>query len=74
MTIAKKRNGLGLQMKTIKGESGIYLFMKTPGGSYHVFLEVEAKQAAKDCGASVKRSADDNRNTRQMCKEIWDKN
>lgn len=74
MTISKKRFGVKLQIKTIEGESGTYIFMKTPGGSYHTFLEVEAKQAARDCGASEKRSGDDRKNTRQMCKEVWDKN
>ena len=74
MTISKKRRGVNLQIKTIQGKLGTYIFMKTRGGSYHTFLEVEAKKAARDCGASKKPSGDDSRNTRQMCKEVWDKN
>lgn len=74
MTISKKRCGVKLQIKTIQGESGTYIFMKTTGGSYHTFLEVEAKQAARDCGANEKRYGNDMKNTRQMCREVWDKN
>ena len=47
--------------------------MKTPKGSYHVFIEVEAKQAARDCRAKPKRSNGKPKTTRSMCKEIWDK-
>ena len=35
-------------------------------GFYHTLLEVAAKDAARDCGAT---GAGD---TRQMCKEVWD--
>ncbi len=64
MKISKKRAGFNLQMKTVNGQKGTYLFFKTPNGSYHTFLEVAAKDAAKDCGATG------NGNTRQLCKEI----
>ncbi len=60
-------------MKTIPGKVGNYLFFKTADGSYHTFLEVEAKTAARDCGARDKRSNDEAKNTREMCKEVWDK-
>ena len=65
MKISKKRKGFNLQMKTVEGRNGTYLFFKTPDGAYHTFLEVAAKDAAKDCGA-----VNGNKNTRQLCKEV----
>ena len=62
--VVKKRAGFELQLKTLKGERGNYLFIKTPRGGYHAFLEIATKEAARDCGASGKG------NTRQLCKEI----
>jgi len=64
MKITKKRRGYGLQIRTIRGSKGRYLFFKTPNGSYHAFLEIAAKDAAKDCGARGSG------NTRQLCREI----
>jgi hypothetical protein len=64
MKIIKKRRGFSLQIKTVDSPNGKYLFYKTPNGSYHVFIEVAAKEAAKDCGARGQG------NTRQLCKEI----
>ena len=64
MKIIKKRKRFSLQMKTIDSPNGKYLFYKTPNGSYHAFIEVAAKEAAKDCG--TRRTG----NTRQLCKEV----
>lgn len=64
MKVTKKRKGYGLQMKSINSPKGNYLFFKTPFGSYHAFLEVAAKDAAKDCGATGTGNA------RQLCKEV----
>lgn len=64
MKTIKKRKGLSLQMKTVDSPNGRYLFYKTPNGSYHAFIEVAAKEAAKDCGARGQG------NTRQLCEEI----
>lgn len=64
MKISKKRKGFNLQMKTVKGKEGTYLFFKSHDGAYHAFIEVAAKDAAKDCGAKG------DKNTRQLCKEI----
>ena len=66
MKVTKKREGYGLQSKSIKGGKGNYLFFKSPNGSYHAFLEVAAKEAARDCGARG------GGNTRQLCKRIWE--
>ena len=55
-------------MKTFRGRGGeSYLVFKTKDGGYHVFLEVEAKQAAGECEA-LKEG-----NTRQMWADIWNR-
>jgi len=50
MKISKKRKGFGLEVKTIVGSKGTYLFFHERNGAYHTFLEVAAKDAARDCG------------------------
>ena len=61
----KKRAGYELQIATKDSPSGRYLFLKSPNGSYHTFLEVAAKHAAVECGAKGR-----GKNTRQLCKEV----
>ena len=68
MAITKKKRGYGLELKTIDGKSGTYLFFRAKNGDYHAFLEVEAKDAARECGAQSEGT------TQQMCKEVWDNN
>jgi len=64
--LKEKRQGSGLGMKIFTGKDGnSYLVFRTLEGSYHAFIEVEAKQAARECGATQER------NTRQMWEEIW---
>ena len=66
MRSKQKRQGLGLEMKTFKGDEGQnYLVFRTGKGSYHVFLEVDAKEAATHCG--IPRYG----NTRQMWNDRW---
>jgi hypothetical protein len=66
--IKKKRQGTGLEMKMFLGrDDNSYLIFKTQNGSYHAFMEVEAKQAARECGSSQEA------HTRTMWKVIWDK-
>jgi len=66
MSTKEKRRGFGLDIRSFEGEDGsTYIVFKTTTGSYHVFKEVEAKQAAHDCGAEIKG------NTRQMWGELW---
>jgi len=68
MEVKPKKHGFGLEMKTFQGKVGeFYLVFRAKDGAYHVFLEIEAKQAARDCGASKEG------NTRQMWGEIWNK-
>jgi len=67
-TFKAKLADCALDMKTIKGEKATYLFLKA-GKSYHVFVEVESKEAAEDCGAERRAG----RSARQMCGEIWNR-
>ncbi len=68
MSVKLKKRGLGFEMGTFKGRSGdAYLVFRGTKGSFHVFQEVEAKGAARDCGARR------GRNTRQMWREVWRK-
>jgi hypothetical protein len=66
--IKEKVQGTGLEMKVCRGrDNNIYLIFKTQQGSYHALIEVEAKQAARECGSSQEA------HTRTMWKAIWDK-
>ena len=61
----KKMQGLGLEVKTFMGKSGApYLVFRTNPGSFHVFIEVEAKGAARDCGTKEGT-------THQMWARLW---
>jgi len=61
-----KREGIGLGFKTFTGKSGkSYIVYRAPKGSYHAFVEVDAKEAAVDCGAP-------GGNTRAQWKAVWD--
>jgi hypothetical protein len=63
--ITPKRKGMGLQVKTFTGQSGQnYLVFRTLEGGFHVFVETDAKKAAKDCGARGS-------NTREHWKSLW---
>jgi predicted RNase H-like nuclease len=65
--LTPKRSHVTLETRTFSGASGItYLVFRTAGGSFHVFTEVEAKEAARDCGARVEA------NTREMWKQVWE--
>ena len=67
MALKPKRRGVGLEMRTFKGTEGRYLVFRTPQGSYDVFKEVEAKHAARECGAKIEA------NTREKWKQFWEK-
>jgi hypothetical protein len=63
-----KREGTELAFKTFVGSDGTrYLVFRSLEGSFHVFAEVEAKQAARECGAAELA------NTRQMWESLWEK-
>lgn len=61
-----------LGVKVFKSEDGKtdYIVFKTPDGAYHVFVEVEAKDAAIKCGMKWDPS---DANTRQFWDELWKK-
>ena len=62
-----KREGTELSFKTFVGSDGTrYLVFRSLDGSFHVFAEVEAKQAARECGAAELA------NTRQMWESLWE--
>ena len=53
-------------MRTYAGKDGRnYLVFRTAGGSFHTFVETEAKQAARDCGVGITGT------TRQMWTSLW---
>jgi hypothetical protein len=65
-SLVPKKKGYGLEIKTFKGKSGnSYLVHRTQEGSFHVFVEVEAKSAAKDCGDHMSG------NTRSQWEKLW---
>ncbi len=67
MRLKPKKKGLGLEMATFQGKSGTnYLVFRTQRGSFHVFGEVNPRQAARDCGAKTRL-----RTTRQVWKRLW---
>ena len=72
MAHPKKRSGLGLEMRTFTGKKSktTYLVVRTPkrfGHSYHVFVEQQAKAAARDCGAAEDQ-------TNEMWSKVWESN
>lgn len=61
-----KRQGVGLEIRTFQGnDDRSYVVFRTPRGAYHTFIEVEAKQAARECGATTEG------NTRSMWDDLW---
>lgn len=49
-----KRSDFAVEMRTFKGKKGTYLVMKIKG-AYHVFTEIESKDAARDCNPSQQK-------------------
>ncbi len=64
--LTPKRRGVGLETKTFVGNSGATYVVFRTSGSYHVLTEVDAKEAARDCGARKGGS------TRAQWKALWD--
>jgi len=60
-----KKKSYGLEAQTFSGKSGsVYVVFRTPKGSFHVFVETEAKAAARDCHGT-------GANTRQQWESLW---
>ncbi len=63
-----KREGTQLGFKAFDGADGRrYLVFRTVDGSFHAFVEVEAKEVSRQCGAA------EGTNTRTMWESIWDR-
>jgi hypothetical protein len=70
MAHKSKKRGVELGTRLFRDSSDkAYLVFKTAGGSFHVFAEIEAKEAAERCGAK----REPNRNVRSMWNELWKK-
>ena len=68
MPVKPKKKGFGMELKSFRDNQGkSYLVYRTTKGGFHVFAEVEAKQAARDCGSTVSGG------TRKMWRELWSK-
>lgn len=64
--LKEKREGAELGIKTFTALDGTqYIVFRTLDGSFHTFAEVEAKQAARECGAAELA------NTRAMWESLW---
>jgi hypothetical protein len=62
------REGTSLAFKTFVAADGTrFLDFRSLEGSFHIFAEMEAKLAARDCGA------EEFGNTRQMWDSLWEK-
>jgi len=63
-----KRSAEAIEIRTFtsKDRKSKYLILKTPKGTYHAFVEVDAKMAAKDCGSPRKTR------TKQFWDALWD--
>jgi hypothetical protein len=67
MALKPKKVGTELSFRSFEGKNGRYIAFRTGKSSFHVFSEVEAKDAARDCGAPELV------NTREMWKSLWKK-
>lgn len=59
-------------LTTLDGKQS-YLVYHLSDGSFHVFTEVEAKQAAKNCGAVKEGDPEGDLHTRQFWQMLWEK-
>jgi len=68
--LIEKKSGTELGVKVFRGNDGNdYLVFRTLDGSFHAFVEVAAKQAARECGATEAGDP----NTRTMWQSLWDR-
>ena len=66
MALKPKQRHRILDVRTFDGTDGAtYIVFRTRAGSFHTFREVQAKEAARQCGAMRKGT------TRQMWESIW---
>lgn len=69
--ITLKKDGYGLQIRTYMSvdRKSTYIVFKHVDGSYHAFVEVEAKVAAMCCGSDL----DQEEHTRDHWNVLWGK-
>jgi hypothetical protein len=67
----EKRAGIAFKTFTTAEGKNLLVF-RTSSGEFHVFKEVEAKEAAKECGADLTRLGFEN-NTRELWDYLWAK-
>jgi hypothetical protein len=66
MVVKPKKKGRRLEMRMFAGRDGrSRLVFRTRNGVFHVFMEVEAKEAARKWGATREG------NSRQMQQSVW---
>jgi len=65
LKLKRPNDALEIRTFTSKDKKRKYLILKTPKGTYHAFVEVDAKIAAKDCGSPRKPR------TRQFWDALW---
>ena len=72
MIIKPKKSGFGLEMSSFSGKKtkNSYIMFKSLNGSYHAFMEVEAKDAIIDCLGEGERK----KTTRQLGDLLWKRN
>lgn len=63
-----KKAGTELGMKTFTGEDGEQYLVFRSGDKFHVFVEMEAKEAARKCRTKAKQN-----DTQAMWKELWNR-
>lgn len=68
--ITLKKGNTGLPVRTFNSSDGknTYLVFKQIDGSYHAFVEVEAKDAAMSCGSELGK----NKQTRSHWNKLWE--
>ncbi|GBC69018.1 hypothetical protein HRbin01_00709 [archaeon HR01] len=59
---------LDVKVFTSEDRKQKFIVFKTPNGAYHVFTEVEAKDAAIKCGMKMEPTR---ANTRQFWDKLW---
>ncbi len=66
--LKRKRGNVALEIRTFEGKDGdTYIMFKEPNeDKFHVFVEVEAKKAADDCGIDTSEGQ-----TRSLLAKLW---
>jgi hypothetical protein len=64
----KLKKGGTFSYRQVKDKDGVtYMAIKLDDGSFHIFTEINARQAARDCGIDDEGKL----NSRQMWEKLW---